>query len=184
MPRETRLFGEKELRQLGRSVRSARKETAITQSQLAERSGLSPRVIRELEAGRSNPTLATIVAIVDVLSITLDDLIGAARSNRVVFDKLPATEIRHGANELTRLLPRPRLMAKILDLDAAEPVSLPEGSAFAHVLSGSVGVLLDHENFMLHQGDSLHSRPGVLQEMAVHSRARILLVEAVESSVE
>ncbi|MBD9375420.1 helix-turn-helix transcriptional regulator [Rhizobium sp. ARZ01] len=184
MPRETRLFGERELRQLGRSVRSARKEAGITQSQLSERSGLSPRVVRELEAGRSNPTLATIVAIVDVLSITLDDLIGAARSNRVIFDVLPAAELRHGDNELTRLLPRPRLKARLLDLDVAEPVSLPEGSAFAHVLSGSVGALLDDENLLLRQGDSLHSRPGVLKDLAVRSRARILLVEAVESIVE
>ncbi|MGO4843596.1 helix-turn-helix transcriptional regulator, partial [Rhizobiaceae sp. 2RAB30] len=73
-----RLFGQKELRQVGRHVRLTREKAGLTQSQLAESAGLSPRAVRDLEAGRrSNPTLATMVAIVDVLGFTLDELVTA-----------------------------------------------------------------------------------------------------------
>ena len=47
-------------RRLGRAVRSARQEIALTQEEIARRSGLGWRHIQKIEAGEVNPTLGTI----------------------------------------------------------------------------------------------------------------------------
>lgn len=176
---KTPLFGERELRQLGRAVRSAREKAGLSQTQMADKAGLSIRPVRELEAGRSSPSLATIVAIVDALSITLDGLIAAARVKEPRYGLLPAGEVRRGDNELVVSIDQPRLKVRIVDVDAGHHVDLPEGAAFAHVLGGSVTATLDDEQVKLGRGDSLHSGPGVLTELAAaDGHVQMLLVEA------
>lgn len=173
------LFGDRELRQLGRAVREARERGGFSQSQLADDSGLSARAVRELEAGRSSPSLATIVAIVDALSITLDELIAAARARRPVFGLLPADEAGPYDRELVTAIEQPRLRVRVVDAGSGDPVALPSGSTFAHVLGGAVTATLDGEQVKLRHGDSLHSRPGVLTDLEpADGRVRMLLVEA------
>nr|WP_256378199.1 helix-turn-helix domain-containing protein [Nitratireductor mangrovi] len=174
------LFGQKELRQLGHSIRRAREQGGMSQSQLAEKSALSTRAVRELEAGRTNPSLATMVAIVDALSLSLDELIRNAQAGQATVDLTPAADISPGVTGLTHTLAEPRLSATMLDIDASRSVVLPEGPIFAHVLSGQAQVLLDEERMVLRHGDSLHARSGVLKDLkAQGGRARILAVEAL-----
>lgn len=176
-----RLFGQKELRQVGRHVRLAREKAGLTQSQLAESAGISSRAVRELEAGRSNPTLATMVAIVDVLGFTLDELVIAAKASLPGPDLTPAEDVGPGSNALTRTLPNARMNARIIDFggDGLRGQDMPAGAVFGHVLTGSVTVLLDGEEITLRQGDSLHARAGVMHQwQARGDRTRMLLVEA------
>lgn len=177
----TRLFGQKELRQVGRHVRQAREKAGLTQSQLSEQAGISSRAVRELEAGRSNPTLATMVAIVDVLGFTLDELVAAAKAGQPGPDLTPAADIGPGSNALTRTLPNPHMNARIVDFggDGLRDQDVPSGAVFGHVLKGSVTVLLDGEEVTLRHGDSLHARAGVVGRWQTHGdRVRMLLVEA------
>lgn len=182
-----RLFGQKELRQVGRHIRLTREKAGLTQSQLAESAGLSPRAVRDLEAGRSNPTLATMVAIVDVLGFTLDELVTAARSSLPGPDLTRASDLGAGNNLLTRTLLNPRMSARIVDFgggDTAGP-EMPAGAIFGHVLKGNVTVALDGEDVTLRQGDSLHARPGVLGRLqAQGDRVRVLLVEAANDQAD
>ena len=154
----------------------------MSQAQLAEKSALSARAVREVEAGRSNPTLATIVSIVDALSLTLDELVSAARSVHTAMDVTRASDIAPGVTCLTRTISEPRLSAKILDVDSSETLELPAGSVFAHVLSGRAQASLEEARVVLRHGDSLHARSGVLDDLkAQGGRARILLIESVGS---
>lgn len=176
-----RLFGQKELRQVGRHVRQAREKAGLTQSQLADSAGISSRAVRELEAGRSNPTLATMVAIVDVLAFTLDELVIAARTSLPGPDLTLAGDIGPGSNPLSRTLPNPRMSARIVDFGGDGPgdQDVPAAAVFGHVLGGSVTVSLDGEEITLRQGDSLHARSGVVRHWHAHGdRTRMLLVEA------
>lgn len=184
MATNTPLFGERELRQLGRAVRGAREKAGLSQTLLAERAGLSIRPIRELEAGRSSPSLATIVAVVDALSMTLDGLIAAARVRQSGYGLLPAAELSRGDNGLAASIDQPRLKVRIVDLDASEHVNLPAGPVFAHVLQGSISATLDDKQVKLRGGDSLHSNPGVLTDLsAADGQVRVLLVEALDTSI-
>ena len=53
---------------MGRRIKAARKKAAMTQARLAEEVGISEVHVSNLESGRGNPSLATLVDIANVLS--------------------------------------------------------------------------------------------------------------------
>lgn len=59
---------------LGKAVRSLREEAGIDQAALAERAGLSPALIAEVESGRSDPTWGDIRRVAEALNVTLERL--------------------------------------------------------------------------------------------------------------
>lgn len=173
-PRDT------EIRRIGRQLRLLREKSGRTLAQLAQAADLSERAIRDLEAGRTNPSLATVVSITDVLGVTLDELVGAARRNAPILDFTPAAEANETSAELTRRLPEPRMRARILRFDGKPAADVPAGAVFGHVLDGDVAVLLDGEESSLRQGDSFHAQAAVLGGWrAIASGGRLLVVEAV-----
>jgi transcriptional regulator with XRE-family HTH domain len=60
---------------VGRRVREARARRAWTLDQLAERSGVSRRMIVNVEAGRSNASIATLLRLARSLQVSLADLV-------------------------------------------------------------------------------------------------------------
>lgn len=186
MAGETRsLFGPKELRRIGHQVRMARERERLTQNQVANAAGISPRAIRELEAGRSNPALATIVAIVDQLDLTLDELVEAARSAPPGPDITRAADVGDGETALVRTLADPRMRSRIVR--QSEPTAVaphpgvphPGNAAFYHVLAGTIAVDVDGHALRLKRGDSLHVDAGVDGSWrAEGGESRVLIVEA------
>ncbi|HLA76933.1 MAG TPA: shikimate kinase [Vicinamibacteria bacterium] len=63
------------LRELGGRVRRRRSQRGLTLKELAERSGLSVRFLVEVEAGRGNPSLSSLVALAGALDLTLPALL-------------------------------------------------------------------------------------------------------------
>jgi len=62
--------------QLGARLKQLRRARRFTQEQLAERAGLSYKFIGEVERGRGNPTLTTLLNLSDALGVGLGDLLG------------------------------------------------------------------------------------------------------------
>lgn len=60
--------------QLGRRLRECRAKLGWTVEEAAERYGIEPAHVRRIEAGRTNPSLATLLSIADALSTDLADL--------------------------------------------------------------------------------------------------------------
>ncbi|HJC56860.1 MAG TPA: helix-turn-helix domain-containing protein [Candidatus Eisenbergiella intestinipullorum] len=60
---------------LGRRIRAARKKASMTQGRLAEAVGISEVHISNMESGSGNPSLATLVDIANVLSVSADELL-------------------------------------------------------------------------------------------------------------
>ena len=54
------------------TLKRRRESLEITQPQLAEMAGVGLRTLKALESGKSNPTLATITRLADVLGLTLE----------------------------------------------------------------------------------------------------------------
>ena len=65
-------------------VRSERKRQHLTQKQLAERLGMNPRTIIDLETGKSNPKFETVVLVAKELNISVDAAIFPEMVNRTV----------------------------------------------------------------------------------------------------
>jgi len=59
---------------LGRRVRALRHERAWTQESTAERVGVHPKQIQRIEAGRTNCTLATLVALSTIFEVPVSAL--------------------------------------------------------------------------------------------------------------
>lgn len=60
---------------LGRVVRIARKRKRITQDYLAEKVGVQPRTILEIENGRGNPRFENLFVMVRLLDIAPNDIL-------------------------------------------------------------------------------------------------------------
>lgn len=62
---------------MGGRIAGLRLTNEWTQQRLAERSGVSERLIREMEKGRkSNPTLSTLRGLADAFGCTIDFIAG------------------------------------------------------------------------------------------------------------
>jgi transcriptional regulator with XRE-family HTH domain len=71
---------------LGRRLRALRTERWETLAQTAERAGISPQYLSEIERGRKEPSSEMIAALAGALGITVADLMGGA-----------AADLRHDA---------------------------------------------------------------------------------------
>lgn len=66
------------LRSLGRVVRAARDERRLTLRDLSASSGISPRFLNEVEAGRANPSVLKLAALGEALGVPPADLLARA----------------------------------------------------------------------------------------------------------
>jgi putative transcriptional regulator len=70
MPVEASLIvADGDVQGIGMSVRLARKEAGLKQSDLADLAGVSERTVRAIETGTGNPTLAAVVSVANVLGL-------------------------------------------------------------------------------------------------------------------
>lgn len=172
MPEPDRLA---ETRRIGRQLRLIREKSGRTVGQLAAAAGLSERAVRELEGGRTNPSLTTVVSLVDALGVTVDEVVTAARRDLPIASYTPAGNGANAEVDLSARLQGSRMNARLVRL-GAEDQPLPAGPVFGHVLAGKVEVGLDGEETTLGKGDSFHAQAGVLQSWRAPSSAGLLLV--------
>ena len=60
-----------QLKEIGETIRSRRKELDITQPHLAELAGISVNTLYKIERAQNNPTLDILTKILDVLGLEL-----------------------------------------------------------------------------------------------------------------
>src|SRR6266852_9094349 len=68
---------------IGARVRQSRAERGWTLDEMAERSGVSRRMLVSIEQGSANPSIATLLRISDALGIGLPALVNMDRSSRL-----------------------------------------------------------------------------------------------------
>jgi len=67
-----------DIQEIGERIRERRKFLQITQADLAEIAGISVRSLKAIEAGKGNPSLRQLLAILDTLGFELDLKVGSA----------------------------------------------------------------------------------------------------------
>ena len=60
---------------MGERLRAARRARSLSLRTLAERLGVSPSLISQIETGRANPSVSTLYAIAAELDVSLDELL-------------------------------------------------------------------------------------------------------------
>ena len=168
--------------QIGERLRSRRQAAGLSLRDLAERLGVSPSLISQIERGRANPSVSTLYAIVAELDISLDELLFDRRAERPPAGDAPQGAsvpvspsgpiLRGNQRERIRLAsgviwerltarsePGTEFLYVIYEVGGA---SSPEdayqrhsGHEWGYVLSGSLRVTIGFNEYVLQPGDAV-----------------------------
>ncbi len=72
------------LRTLGRRLQAQRSRRGLSQSRLGELAGLSPRYVSQLESGKGNVSILRLLALAEVLGVSLEELVRSEENHPVV----------------------------------------------------------------------------------------------------
>lgn len=155
-------------RSLGSAVRKLRTTRNQSMQELAAASGISPSMISRIESGHASPSLATINALANALSVPASSLLGEKRRQTdVSFVKagggLSVERRGAGAGHKYQLLghsPRAQVLLEpyLITLeDKSEHFELlmHEGIEFMYLLSGSLVYRVGDRTYTMTAGDSL-----------------------------
>ncbi len=167
--------------QLGERLRAARSARQLSLRDLADRLGLSPSLISQIERGRANPSVSTLYAIVNELDVSLDDLLFTDRraperptsegsavarpgANRPVQPGRQRQRIRLASGVIWERLtthsePGVEFLYVVYEVGGA---SSPEdayqrhaGHEWGYVISGVLQVRIGFDEYVLQPGDSV-----------------------------
>jgi transcriptional regulator with XRE-family HTH domain len=160
-------------------LRMERTRQGVSQRALAERLGLSPSLISQIETGRSKPSVSTLYSLVNELGLSLDRLFGDETPSGVdgpVWSERDAA----GAQEVVR--PHERHIIELesgvrwerltsdhedgvdflyvtYDVGGASSANAAlmrhPGREYGHLISGSLGVQIRFKEYLLEPGDSI-----------------------------
>lgn len=84
---------------LGKRIKIARLKTELTQEIMAEKIGVTPQHVSNIETGNSSVSLTTLIAIANLLKVSVDELLcDTVLKTKYVFSK-EANEIFRDCNE-------------------------------------------------------------------------------------
>ena len=168
-------FGKADLPRLGRHLRDLRLASGQTQAEVATLAGLAQSTVGAVEAGRSNPSLPTVVALSTALGISIDQIVAAAAApqGRVAISRAGAQgDLSLGLND-------PALLARALSLPQGQRHRpQPKAAIMLMVLDGVVlATTSTGDRLRLEAGDNCHARDGAISAVVgLSAEAHLLCV--------
>ncbi len=162
--------------QVGDAIRSRRQSLGLSLRDLAERLGVTPSLISQIERGRANPSVSTLYAIVAELQLSLDDLLFTDRlpaEPTAPVQELPTGPVQRGSKRqrirlasgvlwerlTTTSEPGVEFLHVIYEVDGAsspaDAYQRHSGHEWGYVLSGRLKVTIGFREYMLEPGDSV-----------------------------
>lgn len=150
---------------VGARLRNARLLQRLTIAQVADTAGVTKGFLSRLERDEASPSVATLIALCDVLSIEVGSLFSAPERQVVSLDEAPF--INMGGSGVTERLITPRGESRVQILwscaepggsGGAEPYTVNTEVETLHVLDGEIVVRFPDEEKHLVAGDSLTFR--------------------------
>jgi transcriptional regulator with XRE-family HTH domain len=147
---------------IGSRLRAARHAQQFTIDQLAVATGLTKGFISRIERDMTSPSVATLVALCEVLNVSIGDLFAVSAGELVTAESAP--RINLGGIDVNERLLTPRGESRVQVVrstvapggtggDKLYTVNSPVDAV--HVLSGSLTVRFSDRNFTLAPGDTL-----------------------------
>ncbi|HLO36283.1 MAG TPA: XRE family transcriptional regulator [Candidatus Deferrimicrobium sp.] len=170
--------------EMGERLREARRARSLSLRTLAERLGVSPSLISQIETGRANPSVSTLYAIAAELDVSLDELLFNDRRPAE-----PAAPTPHGVAPSGTMAPAPPVqragdrhsirLASGVNWERLTTLSEPgveflhvtyevggassppdafqrhPGHEWGYVLSGRLQVRIGFDEFVLEPGDAI-----------------------------
>ena len=160
--------------QVGEAIRARRQALGLSLRDLADRLGVTPSLISQIERGRANPSVSTLYAIVAELELSLDELLFSDRRppDRPDAAPPPSGPIQRGHERhhirlasgvtwerlTTRSEPGVEFLYVIYDIGGASSESDHQrhsGHEWGYVISGTLQVTIGFDEFVLQPGDSV-----------------------------
>jgi transcriptional regulator with XRE-family HTH domain len=159
--------------QVGEAIRARRQALGLSLRDLADRLGVTPSLISQIERGRANPSVSTLYAIVAELDLSLDELLfSERRSANAPAAPTPSGPIQRGHERhhirlasgvtwerlTTRSEPGVEFLYVIYDIGGASSErdhQRHSGHEWGYVISGTLQVTIGFDEHVLQPGDSV-----------------------------
>jgi transcriptional regulator with XRE-family HTH domain len=179
---------------MGEHLREARRARNLSLRTLAERLGVSPSLISQIETGRANPSVSTLYAIAAELDVSLDELLfndrrapepaaparpGVPPGTMVTAPPVQRAADRHairlasGVNwERLTTLSEPGIEFLHVTYEVGGASSPPDafqrhpGHEWGYVLSGRLQVRIGFEEYVLEPGDAISINSSIPHRLA------------------
>jgi transcriptional regulator with XRE-family HTH domain len=163
---------------MGERLRAARQDRGLTLRELAQRLGVSPSMISQIETGRASPSVSTLYAIANERDVSLDELLFNDRRPSGQQDDRPAAPVVDPLLQRGESRKRIRLASGVV-WERLTPLSEPDteflyvtyevggassvenefqrhpGHEWGFVLEGRLEVRIGFEEYVLQPGDSI-----------------------------
>lgn len=167
---------------LGEAIREARKKKGLSLRSVAASAEISPSLLSQVETGKTNPSVGTLYALVNVLNVSIDELVGGTHpletgpartelSGSVAVSSGPAVQRRednptivmeNGVTWERLAVDGSGTIDSLITTYAPGGSSSVEGKLMRHsgieyglLLEGELTLKLDFETYILRAGDSL-----------------------------
>jgi transcriptional regulator with XRE-family HTH domain len=176
---------------MGERLREARRRRNLSLRVLAERLGVSPSLISQIETGRANPSVSTLYAIAAELDVSLDELLfndrrapETASPVRPAGSMTPAAPVQRAWNrhairlasgvnwERLTTLSEPGIEFLHVTYEVGGASSPPDafqrhpGHEWGYVLSGRLQVRIGFEEYILEPGDAISINSSIPHRLA------------------
>jgi transcriptional regulator with XRE-family HTH domain len=181
--------------EMGERLREARQARSLSLRTLAERLGVSPSLISQIETGRANPSVSTLYAIAAELDVSLDELlfndrrpaepVTPARSEVQASGTMaPAPPVQRAADrhsirlasgvnwERLTTLSEPGIEFLHVTYEVGGASSPPDafqrhpGHEWGYVLSGRLQVRIGFDEYVLEPGDAISINSSIPHRLA------------------
>ena len=151
---------------IGSRIRAARQAQRLTIEQVADATGLTKGFLSRVERDLTSPSVASLVTLCQVLSVSVGDLFAAPETHLTKRDDGPRISL--GGQGIVERLLTARSERRLQILQATiEPRGRGENELYAvdcdvdvlHVVRGRIKLILTNEEYDLEEGDTL-SFPG------------------------
>lgn len=162
---------------MGDRLRAARQARGLSLRGLAERLGISPSLISQVETGRARPSVSTLYSIASELGISLDELLfmdarpspaGAPLESLLPRDPVQRADTRSTIRLASGVVWERLTSASIPSVDflhvtyevggassPADEFQRHAGQEWGYILSGRLGVTIGFEDVVLGPGDAI-----------------------------
>lgn len=147
---------------IGKKIKQIRLQRALTQEELADRCELTKGYISQLENDLCSPSIATLIDILNVLGVSLQEFFTESKDEKIVFKKDDFFTSVNGSGITTWLIPNSQkneMEPIILTLPpmAESEERLPfEGEEFGYVLQGKVAVVTDAGKYVVKEKEAFY----------------------------
>ena len=158
--------------EIGEQLRARRHERGLSLRALADRLGVSPSLISQIERGLANPSVSTLYAMVAELDVSLDELLFNERRTSVrqpsLSDPIQRGNERHRIRLASGVLwerlttasePGVEFLYVIYEVGGAsspaDAFQRHAGHEWGYVLSGTLQVTIGFREYLLEPGDAI-----------------------------